>query len=247
MAFLNGDLIDTELLRCRMTGFPHLIAHVLLVDFFHGMPAERELCGDTLDGRVSASLSDRLHEAFGVVRVGCQPCEGLSHHTAAERTIHSANRGLHVHPASSAGESPDAADLTAVERAADMTAGTARRFIPRRISVSTMAWASPKTSLSTPPSGTSGEVIGSVKTVGTEGAKHVTDRNRFFLSVLLLPLLRNSNCYPLDSAKSHDYSTHGTETACEKTEHVSTLHQSQPLKKYLFRLQYFSYFHGVLG
>jgi len=56
--------------------------------------------------------------------------------------------------------------------------------------------------LNTPASGTSGEAIGIVETVGMEGAKHVTDRNRFFLGVLLFRLRRSSNCYPLDFQKS---------------------------------------------
>ncbi|MDD5056158.1 MAG: hypothetical protein PHZ00_07900, partial [Candidatus Peribacteraceae bacterium] len=41
-----------------------------------------------------------------------------------------------------------------------------------------------------------------VKSVCFQRVKHVTDRNRFFLGVLLFRLRRSSNCYPLDFPKS---------------------------------------------
>ncbi len=50
--------------------------------------------------------------------------------------------------------------------------------------------------------GASGKAIRIVETVGTEGAAHAGDRNRFFLRLLPLLLRESSNCYPLDSAKS---------------------------------------------
>jgi len=56
--------------------------------------------------------------------------------------------------------------------------------------------------LSAPASDASGEGIGIVETLSTEGVEHVTDRNRFILHVLLFNLLKTSNCYPLDSPKS---------------------------------------------
>ena len=55
--------------------------------------------------------------------------------------------------------------------------------------------------LCTPAGDAAREAVGIVESVCTQRVKHVSDRNRFFLRLLLLPLLRSSNCYPHESRK----------------------------------------------
>ena len=81
--------------------------------------------------------------------------------------------------------------------------------------------------LCTPAGDAAREAVGIVESVCTQRVKHVSDRNRFFLRLLLLPLLRSSNCYPHESRKRPNFSVCQECPALEASKNLPLLQKHQ--------------------
>src|ERR1700730_6659981 len=144
VSFADGDLVDADHCRAWGADTAQLLAHVLLVQFFDGLPIEAQLPSHVLDGRRAATSAYEKGEPLGVERVVGQPGELLLLHGTAPPAVHAPDLHLQVDPRIATREVSYPANLVIVESPVAAPTDTTNRFFPRRSRRTTRALGSPK-------------------------------------------------------------------------------------------------------
>lgn len=83
----DGDFVDADDPGRRGTCPTELLAHVLLVQFFDGVPIEVQFLGHFLDRGLSAASAHEVGEPRGVQRVVGQPVQAFVLHAPTPGTL----------------------------------------------------------------------------------------------------------------------------------------------------------------
>jgi len=140
----DGDLVDPDDLRTRRSRSPQLRLHVLLLQRLDRLPVQVGLPGDIPDRRDTAPASHPEGKALRIKRVVGQPLQALLLHFPATPAQNASD--LHIQPDATVAtrQIPNPSHLAVVKHPVCPSAGSAKRFFPRRRSLMTRAFGSPK-------------------------------------------------------------------------------------------------------
>jgi hypothetical protein len=140
----DGNLVDADGPRRRLTGTAELLGHVLLVDFLDRLPIEEQILGNRFDGAVPAAPAHKESKALRVEGIVGQPIEAFGLHGLAPWAPDPANEEVEIDAPVATGKIADTARPLIVKGCRYLATRAADRFFPRRWSVRTTAQRSPK-------------------------------------------------------------------------------------------------------
>src|SRR4030042_7061050 len=144
MPFAQRNFIDAQHLRPRCSRSAHLLAHVLLLQGFHGLPIQAQLCGHVPDARISATTAHDESKPLGIEGIIGQPTQLFLFHFPVLPNEDPTDFHVQEDPHISAGQVSNSAHLPIVESMVNRIAGSTGCFFPLRVSPLTRAWGSPK-------------------------------------------------------------------------------------------------------
>ena len=139
-----GQLVDPDDLRPRRSRSPQLRRHVLLLQRLDRLPVQMGLPGNIANRRDTTPPSHPEGKTLRVKGIVGQPLQTLLLHLPATSAQNASD--LHIQPNTPipAGKIPHPTNLAIVKRPVRPSAGPANRFFPRRRSLMTRAYGSPK-------------------------------------------------------------------------------------------------------
>src|SRR5262245_32891139 len=143
--FPDRDLVDANDLRPRSARAPQLLAHVLHLELFDGVPLEMQLLGDVVDRRRMTTTSDVERQALGVARIVGQEVEPFALHRTTAAARDATHLELQKDPHPTAREIAHPAHGPIVDAALHTPADATGRFFERRTSLMIRRWGSPNT------------------------------------------------------------------------------------------------------
>ena len=142
-AFANRYLIDADHRRRRRSRLGQLGAHVLFVQFLHGMPIQLQLLGNIPDRSAAAAAADVKSKSLGIERVVCQELQTLALHLAALAARNPPHLELQEDTQAAGRKISNAANLAIVPTGMFSSARPAGCFFERRTRVTMRACGSP--------------------------------------------------------------------------------------------------------
>jgi len=145
MPFADGDLINANSPRGRLSCQLDLFLHVKLVEIFHRAVVQAFHLSDTLVRHISAQLAHMHSEALRIARIFCQPVKMFYMHAVTPWTTNPPAFELQIDPPSGNREIAYAKRLLVVTTPAAMTTVQTNGCFFRLLSWMTRAYRSPNT------------------------------------------------------------------------------------------------------
>src|SRR5712692_3534529 len=144
LSLANGDFVDANDGGRGRSSTPELLAHVLHLQGFDGLPIEVQFARHVVNRRAAAAAADVEGKAFGVEGIVRQPGELLLFHGTTPATLDAANLELQVDTGVATGQVADPPQLAVVMGALGLAAHATSCFFRRRCKDTRRALGSPK-------------------------------------------------------------------------------------------------------